>query len=441
MENVTDAITHYEASITSPEDRRNFEDLKLKRQAFAEARSTYFTLLKTGKPEEILACEREKLDPAFQAYREQMAMMLHWNETVATAATDEMIVAAGRARTLVLASAAGALLFAMLFGWVIIRSINHALRQIATTLGEASEQVSAASGQVSTSSQTLAGGASEQAASLEETSASLEEIGSMTKRNAESAESARTLADETRHATEEGSRQMGEMVEAMNAIKTSSDNIAKIIKTIDEIAFQTNILALNAAVEAARAGEAGAGFAVVADEVRALAQRAAQAAKETAEKIDDSITKSGHGVGISGKVAEGVARITEKAGKVNELVVEIATASKEQHQGLGQISTAVTQMDKVTQSNSCTAEETAAAAEELNAQAAAMLASVHDLLRLVGGQAPVAHQAGQHAKPVSAYKASAATSVAPGKSASAKWGNTHPAAPAKAPSAEQSMFV
>jgi methyl-accepting chemotaxis protein len=180
---------------------------------------------------------------------------------------------------------------------------------------------------------------------------------------------------------------MGEMVGAMAAIKASSDNIAKIIKTIDEIAFQTNILALNAAVEAARAGEAGAGFAVVANEVRALAQRAAQAAKETAEKIDDSIVKSSKGMEISAKVAEGLKEINSKTKQVNELVIEIATASKEQNQGLGQITTAVSQMDQVTQSNAGSAEETAAAAEELNAQATALLETVSELTKLVGGSA------------------------------------------------------
>jgi methyl-accepting chemotaxis protein len=179
---------------------------------------------------------------------------------------------------------------------------------------------------------------------------------------------------------------MEEMLAAMNSIKQSSYNISKIIKTIDEIAFQTNILALNAAVEAARAGEAGMGFAVVADEVRNLAQRAAQAAKETAAMIDESITRSGAGVGISGRVAETLVQITEKARKVNEIVAEIATASNEQSSGVAQVNSAVSQMDKVTQSNAAGAEETAAAAEELSAQAVTLHQTVDELMSLVGGQ-------------------------------------------------------
>jgi len=175
---------------------------------------------------------------------------------------------------------------------------------------------------------------------------------------------------------------MKEMVNAMGAIKASGDNIAKIIKTIDEIAFQTNILALNAAVEAARAGEAGAGFAVVADEVRSLAQRSAQASKETSDKIEDSIRKSEEGVRISAKVAGRLDEILVKTGKVDQLVEEIATASNEQSIGIGQVNTAVSQMDQATQSNAAHAEETASTAEELNAQAAMLKRTVEQLQRL-----------------------------------------------------------
>jgi methyl-accepting chemotaxis protein len=178
---------------------------------------------------------------------------------------------------------------------------------------------------------------------------------------------------------------MQTMSAAMEAIKVSSDDIAKIIKTIDEIAFQTNILALNAAVEAARAGEAGMGFAVVADEVRNLAQRSAQAAKETATKIEGAINNTAQGVQISTKVAEALNEIVTKARQVDELVAEVSSASREQTQGITQINTAVGQMDKVTQSNAASAEECAAAAEELNAQAETMKHSVGELLQLVGG--------------------------------------------------------
>ena len=178
---------------------------------------------------------------------------------------------------------------------------------------------------------------------------------------------------------------MNAMKRAMDDIKRSSDDISKIIKTIDEIAFQTNILALNAAVEAARAGEAGLGFAVVADEVRSLAQRAAQAARETAAKIDDSVTRSENGVRISTKVATSLTDIVDKARRVDALVAEIAQASKEQSQGIGEVNTAVSKLDKVTQANAASAEESASASEELNAQSAMLQEAVKGLCALVGG--------------------------------------------------------
>ena len=183
---------------------------------------------------------------------------------------------------------------------------------------------------------------------------------------------------------------MQAMATAMDAIKVSSDDIAKIIKTIDEIAFQTNILALNAAVEAARAGEAGMGFAVVADEVRNLAQRSAEAAKETAVKIEGAIAKTGQGVLISGKVKQALTNIATKIHQVDELAAEVATASSEQAKGIGQISTAITEMDKITQANAANSEESAASAQELNAQAEIMQKSVVELLKLVGGSSGAA---------------------------------------------------
>lgn len=238
---------------------------------------------------------------------------------------------------------------------------------------------------ISSSSRSLAEGSSEQAATLEETSASLEELANMTKRNAESAAQAKHAAGQARASADSGSAQMQAMVAAMEAIKSASADIAKILKTIDEIAFQTNILALNAAIEAARAGEAGAGFAVVAEEVRALAKRCADAAKETAVKIDDSVAKSQQGTQISAVVAKNFATIQEQIRHLDTLVAEIATASNQQTQGIGQINTAVAQMDKITQSNASTAEESAAASEELRAQAATLKGTVGDLQILVGG--------------------------------------------------------
>jgi methyl-accepting chemotaxis protein len=269
---------------------------------------------------------------------------------------------------------------------VLEKSITKPISEIVSRLLASSDQTAESAGQVSGAGQILAEGASEQAASLEETSASLEEMAAMNKRNAEHADQAKVLANQTRGAADTGSADMAAMSKAMDAIAASSDNIAAIIKTIDEIAFQTNILALNAAVEAARAGEAGMGFAVVAEEVRRLAQRSAQAARETGEKIADAIQKSHQGVELSGRVAESLSSIVGKARQVDELVAEIAVASKEQSTGIAQVNQAMSQMDKVTQGNAASAEESAAAAEELHAQASFLREAVEELQGLVHGQ-------------------------------------------------------
>ncbi len=282
----------------------------------------------------------------------------------------------------------GGILVVVLYGgWLLKNRITRELLDIATTLAKVSETSASAADQVSSSSQSLAEGASEQAASIEETSASLEEMSSMTKRNAENAQKANDLAKQARSAADKGAEDMQQMNAAMQAIKASSDDISKIIKTIDEIAFQTNILALNAAVEAARAGEAGMGFAVVADEVRNLAQRSAQAAKETSTMIEGAISKTEQGVVLSRKVAEMINDILAKVRQVDELAAEVAGSSKEQAAGITQINTAVAQMDRVTQGNAASAEESAAAAEELNGQAEILKQSVTELVKLVGGRA------------------------------------------------------
>ena len=282
-----------------------------------------------------------------------------------------------------------------LLAFFIVRGINKVLTQAVIELGEGAEQVSSASGQVSGSSQSLAQGASEQAASLEETSASSEEMSSMTRKNAENSQQAAVLMNAVSQRVTEANRTLADMTTSMQEIGASSGKISKIIKVIDEIAFQTNILALNAAVEAARAGEAGMGFAVVAEEVRSLAQRSAQAAKDTAALIEDSILKSGEGSRKLGEVAGSIHAITEGAGKVKTLVDEVEASSKEQAQGIEQISKAVAQMDTVTQRTAANAEESASASEELNAQSQALMAVVEQLQALVGagsGQSAVSRK-------------------------------------------------
>lgn len=279
-----------------------------------------------------------------------------------------------------------AIILGVILSTLIVRTISNVVKDIAARLSAGAEQTVAASDQISQASQSLAEGASEQAANLEETSASLEEINSMVKRNADAADKAKALASLAHSAAEVGTQDMVEMNQAMSEIKSSSDDIGKIIKTIDEIAFQTNILALNAAVEAARAGEAGMGFAVVADEVRNLARRSAHSAQETSAKITAAIARSERGVQISAKVTAHFNEISSKTREVDQYVGEIATASREQSNGVEQVNLAVTQMDKVTQSNAANAEETASAAEELNAQAESVQDAVLELQSLVGNR-------------------------------------------------------
>ncbi|HLP08606.1 MAG TPA: methyl-accepting chemotaxis protein [Opitutaceae bacterium] len=304
--------------------------------------------------------------------------------------------------------------------FVMRRLLLRPLLAITDALRGAAGHVSSAAGQVSGTSKSLADGASAQAAAIEETSASLEEIGGQARRNADNATTARSHTEAAHQTTSRGNQEMERMLVAVREIKSASDNIARILKTIDEIAFQTNLLALNAAVEAARAGEAGAGFAVVADEVRALAQRAAAAAKETAGRIEDSIHKSDLGVDLSAKVATNLGEIATQSGSVHQLVAEIATASQEQTRGLEQISRAITQVDQVTQANAAHAEETAAAAEVLDTQAATLLHNVDTLLRLVTGsstdpsadsESPLAAPASSSAVPATAARFAGAPAV------------------------------
>ncbi len=250
-------------------------------------------------------------------------------------------------------------------------SLNGALDNLQAAMSEveaATDQVARAAEQVNEGSQKLAEGASQQASSLEEVSSSLQELSSMASQNAGNSQEAKGLAEATAQSAEQGSAAMARLTDAIGRTKASSDATARIVKTIDEIAFQTNLLALNAAVEAARAGEAGKGFAVVAEEVRALAIRSADAAKETAELIEQSVASSQESVGVQGEVSERLNEIIANAGRVREVMGEIAAASEQQTDGVAQISTTVEQINAVTQSTAAGAEESASAAEELTGQ-------------------------------------------------------------------------
>jgi methyl-accepting chemotaxis protein len=273
---------------------------------------------------------------------------------------------------------------------IIARGIITALTRIVDDLSACAEQTASASEQVASGAQALANGTSETAAALEETSASLEEMNSLVRQSTQSSEAANGVAAQARTAGERGSQAMDELAKAIAEIKANADQTAKIVKTIDEIAFQTNLLALNAAVEAARAGDAGKGFAVVAEEVRNLAQRAGEAARNTSQLIEQSVKSAENGVNLSKNVIGVVTEMTGASKKVNDLSGEVAASSKEISQGIDQVSKAVRQMDQVTQGNAAGAEENSAVGEEMSAQAqslAQLVGQLEVMIRATNGAA------------------------------------------------------
>lgn len=276
------------------------------------------------------------------------------------------------------------IVFAIILAWVLIRSITRSITASVTSIRDGAMQITSASDQVASSSSSLAQGASEQASSVEEVSATLEESTAINSQNTDNARQADILARNANDSAKAGYEKGEQLSHSMHAITESAAKISGIIKTIDQIAFQTNLLALNAAVEAARAGEHGLGFAVVADEVRNLAQRAASAAKETSDIIEEVVGQIKEGNQIALATHTSFQEIVEQSKKVSDLIGEIAIAGKEQAEGMNQINQAMGQVDQVTQQVAANSEEAAAAAEELNAQATSMMETVRILAKMVG---------------------------------------------------------
>ena len=273
------------------------------------------------------------------------------------------------------------------FGWYLSRSLAKPLAGSIKVLNDGAQRMNENAATLTSSSQSLAEGSSQQAAALEETSASLEQMSSMTKQTATDATEADNSMNKAKQLVEQAGADMRQMGDSMSKIAEAGQEIGKIIKTIDEIAFQTNILALNAAVEAARAGEAGAGFAVVADEVRALALRSAQASNDTQSLIEDVVSRINQGAELVNRTRDGFEAMAESSGHAADLISNISTASDEQARGIEQVSKALHQMDSVVQKNAAQAEEAAAAAEEMESQAMSVDRVVKDLRSLVDGTA------------------------------------------------------
>ena len=384
-EAVNTQLADVEKAIFADQEREIFVKIKPELERFYQAWDSVVPLSRAGNNEAAYKQFIAEATPAFAALRKTVQAETEYSRRTGDQNSAAAVSTGSRATWLTWV----VLVVSMLAGsggmfWV-VRSINTVLTRCATELAKGSDQITSAASQVASSSQTLAQGASEQAASLEETSASTEEITSMTRKNAENSKSAAEVMTTVDREVKEGNQTLDQMVSSMQQINASSDKISKIIKVIDEIAFQTNILALNAAVEAARAGEAGMGFAVVADEVRNLAQRSAQAAKDTAGLIEESIATSRDGSAKLEQVAGVIRAITESATQVKTLVDEVNMGSQEQARGIDQIAKAIAQMDQVTQGTAASAEESASASEELSAQAQALNQIVRELGALVGG--------------------------------------------------------
>ena len=377
------AVASYPALISDAEDQRLFEAARATRSELLAGIARTLELADAGRPGEARDMILAAAEPIATRCLEQFSDTIDHN-IMLTQRLAESARSRVRAGVLIAGSMLGlAAVAGIALALGITRSLSFTLLEVSDSLESSAVRTAEAADQLAAVNRTVAAGCTEQGSAVTETGAALEQMSAMIRCTADNAAQATELARQARAAAEAGAGTMADMDAAMRSIGTSSAEVAKIVKQIDEIAFQTNILALNAAVEAARAGEAGAGFAVVADEVRSLAQRSAAAARETAERIETAIASSRQGAASCSRVGGSLAEIADRVTAADRLVAEIATAAQEQSQGIRQIGSAMMQLDQVTQENAARADEGAAAAGDLSTQAATVTADVNRLRRVV----------------------------------------------------------
>jgi methyl-accepting chemotaxis protein len=386
------SIQGYAATLTQEADRERIQQVDTLLQQTLQQWQQILPISREGRSGDANVAFTEKVLPLMNALEKNLLEIEKVNRERQDRTGDAVTHTANAGWSLTVILGVLALASGVVIAWLMIGSINKTLHQAIVELAEGAEQISSAATQVSSSSQSLAQGSSQQAASIQGTSASTAQVNSMARRATSNSKATAEMVSESQQKFQATNQRLDQMVVAMDSIGNSSNKIAKIIKVIDEIAFQTNILALNAAVEAARAGEAGSGFAVVAEEVRNLAQRCAQAAKDTAGLIDDSIAKANDGKTKVDEVAQAIRAITAESSQIKVLIDEINAGSQEQARGIDHITQSISEIEKVTQHTAAGAEESAAAAEELSAQSNIMKDVIGRINAMVGGSDLAIHR-------------------------------------------------
>ncbi len=381
---MNDDLKTVEGAIYSEEERQINQKIRPALERAFSGWEKVRALSRAQKNAEAYQAYVRDLSPMFRDLREAIRAESDYNRRGGELHSQRTRQAIQRTRTTLWIIMALAIAGAALLLFSIVTRLNATLRHASSGLRDAGERVAAAATQLAASSSSLAQGASEQAASVEETSASAEEINSMARANTENTNTAASLASGAQEDFRRANTRLDDLVAAMAEVEVSSGKISRIIRVIDEIAFQTNILALNAAVEAARAGDAGMGFAVVADEVRTLAQRCAQAARDTTSLIEESIVKSQDSKSKVDDIAVVIRRLTEESGRIKVLVEETSAASAQQSSGIDQVSTAIAQMQEIAQRTAATAEQTSSVSQELTSQSQQLRRIVGEVSEMVG---------------------------------------------------------